>query len=115
MNRYFCIREPSRPIAIVQEGSPLRPVAAQREAFRHRIDNQFLEVGYDVMLIRVDGNNSADLTAGMLDPVRPQSTGREDLECRAVKEHGARIFCLFVEIVAQFLNACLEFLLGIRR
>ena len=67
------------------------------------------------MLIRVDGNNSADRTAGMLDPVRPESTGREDLECLAVKERGARIFCLFVEIVAQFLHAALEVLLGIRR
>ena len=67
------------------------------------------------MLIRVDGNNSADRTAGMLDPVRPESTRREDLECRAVKERGARIFCLFVEIVAQFLQADLEVLLGIRR
>ena len=67
------------------------------------------------MLIRIDGNNSADRTAGMLDPVRPESPGREDLERRAVKERGARIFSLFVEIVAQFRNACLEVLLGIRR
>jgi hypothetical protein len=113
VGRNFCIREPPCPIAIVQEGSPLRPLAAQREAFGHRIDNQLLEIGYDVMLIRVDGNNSADRTAGMLDPVRPESTGREDLECLAVKECGARIFCLFAEIVAQFLNTALEVLLGI--
>ena len=33
VGRNFCIHDPSCAIAIVREGSPLRPVAAQREAF----------------------------------------------------------------------------------
>ena len=32
-----------------------------------------------------------------------------------MKKRGARIFSLFIEVVAQFLNACLEVLLSIRR
>ena len=67
------------------------------------------------MLVRVDRNDSMDRIAGMFDSVRPKSAGREDLERLAVKEGRARIFCLFVEIVPQSLQAVLHVQLAIRR
>jgi len=115
MSWNLCIRDPSCSIAIVREGRALAPVAQQRKPFEHRINNQFIEVREDVMLVRVDRNDSMDRIAGMFDSVRPESAGREDLERLAVKEGRARIFCLFVEIVPQSLQTVLQVLPAIRR
>src|SRR4029453_16269912 len=54
-------------------------------------------------------------TAGMFDSVMLESPPWEDLERIAVKQRSARIFSLFVEIVAQFLQAADQVLLGKRR
>jgi hypothetical protein len=65
------------------------------------------------MLDRIDGDDPAQGTIGVFDPERAERAGGKHFERLAVEQHAARIFRLFVEIVAERLQAALQFLLAI--
>ena len=60
MARDPCVRDPSRPAAVVRQRRPLSPLALQGKALEHRIDEQFLDLEHDIMLFRVDGDDLPD-------------------------------------------------------
>ena len=115
MARDPCVRDPSRPAAVVRQRGALSPLALQGKALEHRIDDQFLDLEHDLMLFRVYGDDLADHFVCVLDPERIEGAGWKDLERLAVKERRTRKFRLFVEIIAQSLQTGLQILLGILR
>ncbi|MGY4296886.1 hypothetical protein ACVWXN_004981 [Bradyrhizobium sp. i1.4.4] len=64
------------------------------------------------MLDRIDGNDLTDNTVGMFDPERTKSARGKHLERLAVEQDAARIFRLFVEVVAEGFQTALQ--LGFR-
>ena len=113
MARDSCVRDPSRPAAVVGQRGALSPLALQGKALEHRIDEQFLDLEHDLMLFRVYGDDLADHFVCVLDAERIEGAGWKNLERLAVKERRTRKFRLFVEIVAQSLQTGLQILLGI--